>query len=42
MPRLRETVAAVGVGASVFERRSDRPLSALTLDAIRDAVAQAG
>jgi len=42
MPKLRETVAVVGVGSSEFERRSDRPLSLHTLDAIRNALADAG
>ena len=42
MSRLNGRAAAIGVGYSDLERISRRPLGALTLEAIQNAVADAG
>ena len=42
MSRLKDKVAAVGVGYSALERRSSRSLGALTLEAVHNAIADAG
>ncbi|MEE9285845.1 MAG: thiolase family protein [Dehalococcoidia bacterium] len=42
MSRLKDKVAAIGVGYSAIERASSRSLGALTLEAVQRAVADAG